>query len=85
MRTSKLRFPFPQLPPFAVFLLFSFSTFYFNDFAEFVCCEISCNPVIMPEGEREGGRRMENYVHENVAFTFSEYICMYMYIEYAAN
>lgn len=45
--------------PFAVFLLFSFSTFYFDDFAEFVCSEISCNPVIMPEagageGEKEG-------------------------------
>lgn len=54
MRTSELRFPLHS--PFAVFLLFSFSTFYFDDFAEFVCSEISCNPVIMPEGEWETGR-----------------------------
>lgn len=54
MRTSELRFPLHS--PLAVFLLFSFSTFYFDDFAEFVCSEISCNPVIMPEGEWERGR-----------------------------
>lgn len=71
-------YPLP-LSPYVVFLLFSFSTFYFDDFAEFVCSEISCNPVIMPEGEWEEKR--ENYVHENVAFTFSEYI----FLEYAAN
>lgn len=48
----------PNPFPFAVFLLFSFSTFYFDDFAEFVCSEISCNPVIMPE-ERGGEEEEE--------------------------
>lgn len=60
--------------PFVVFLLFSFSTFYFDDFAEFVCSEISCNPVIMPEGEWKRGEEGELCTWKCCIYIFRIYI-----------